>query len=255
VARDSASLEFVRGLQERAARAQPAEHLERIGDWWLRHTGGSSWWVGTVLAHGEADPEELDRRIRAAEDFYARFGATTAMQLAPGVCAAALDGMLAARGYVRSSDLTLMTARADAIDLASSALPVRLDEAPNQAWLEARSAVVGERQAEAAMHARVRARSVFASVTQGDRIVAVGRAVLDDGWAGVFSMRTLPAARRRGAGRSVLGALAGWAVERDAEGLYLQVEGGNEPAVRLYESAGFTATARYHYRSQPARRS
>ena len=75
--------------------------------------------------------------------------------------------------------------------------------------------------------------------------------MLDDGWAGVFGMATVPAARRTGAARAVLGALAAWAAERGAVGLYLQVEGDNAPALRLYESAGFAEAARYSYRTRP----
>jgi GNAT superfamily N-acetyltransferase len=41
--------------------------------------------------------------------------------------------------------------------------------------------------------------------------VAVGRAVAERGWAGVFGMATLPAARRRGAATAVLASLAAWA--------------------------------------------
>lgn len=41
---------------------------------------------------------------------------------------------------------------------------------------------------------------------------------------------------------------AEWAGNRGAERLYLQVEAGNEPARRLYESAGFARSHTYHYR-------
>lgn len=44
----------------------------------------------------------------------------------------------------------------------------------------------------------------------GNGVVAVGRVVADEGWAGVFGMATLPRARGKGAGRSVLAALADW---------------------------------------------
>lgn len=37
----------------------------------------------------------------------------------------------------------------------------------------------------------------------GDDVLAVGRAVVDTGWAGMFSMATLPAAGGKGAVRTV----------------------------------------------------
>jgi hypothetical protein len=51
----------VRALQERAARAVPAEHVERVGGWWLRRSATSSWWTGSVLPHGDAGRDELAR--------------------------------------------------------------------------------------------------------------------------------------------------------------------------------------------------
>jgi ribosomal protein S18 acetylase RimI-like enzyme len=49
--------------------------------------------------------------------------------------------------------------------------------------------------------------------------------------------------------RSVLAALAGWAHERDAEHMYLQVAHDNVPALGLYERMGFVELSRYHYRA------
>jgi ribosomal protein S18 acetylase RimI-like enzyme len=83
----------------------------------------------------------------------------------------------------------------------------------------------------------------------GDDIVAVGRAVADAGWAGVFGMATLPQARSRGAGRDVLATLAGWAGAHEADSMYLQVERDNIPALRLYERTGFREMCGFHYRT------
>jgi ribosomal protein S18 acetylase RimI-like enzyme len=48
----------------------------------------------------------------------------------------------------------------------------------------------------------------------------------------------------------VLGALAAWSAARGTPNLYLQVEGDNEPALRLYAKAGFTTALTYHSRVQ-----
>lgn len=96
---------------------------------------------------------------------------------------------------------------------------------------------------------RVERPSVYARAMSGDDVVAVGRAVADAGWAGVFGMATLPEARGRGAAHSVLAALADWAGVHGADRMYLQVERDNVPALRLYERAGFTEVCGYHYRT------
>jgi GNAT superfamily N-acetyltransferase len=138
-------------------------------------------------------------------------------------------------------------------------LPVHLAERPSRAWFAAWCGLHGaevEPGAEWDLLARVPAPAAYAAVLGGtgarDGIVAVGRTVVDGGWAGVFGMATVPAARRSGAATAVLGALADWAADRGAEGLYLQVERDNRPARRLYAAAGFTPVAAYHYRSRPA---
>lgn len=246
----------MRELQERAARALPAEHVEHLGEWWLRRTASSSWWMGTVLPHGDSDRDELTRRISAAEAFYAETGATPRFQISPGACAPDLDAVLAGRGYGRVGPMSLQAARTSAVraQVATDTSSVRRTETPTPEWFDAWYAVHGEGhdpRGEWDMFDRVGEQSGFASVVADGRIVAVGRTVVDTGWAGVFNMATLPAARGRGAGRAILAALAEWADGRGAEGMYLQVEGDNAPAVRLYAKAGFAEVCAYHYRTAP----
>ncbi|WP_370017424.1 GNAT family N-acetyltransferase [Planotetraspora sp. GP83] len=91
--------------------------------------------------------------------------------------------------------------------------------------------------------------SAYACAMIGEDVLAVGRAVADTGWAGVFGMATLPKARGKGAARGVLAALASWARAHEADRMYLQVERDNIPALRLYERMGFTELCGYHYRT------
>lgn len=247
--------ETVRGLQERAARALPAEHVEHIGGWWLRRSASSSWWRGTVLPHGEAGRDELARRVPVAERFYAGFGMATRFQVSPGACPADLDATLAERGYRWDGPMSLRTA--STVDVRVQARPggpgVRLDETPTTAWFEAWYAVHGQGsdpQVEREVRGRVAQPSAYASALGADGVIAVGRAVADAGWAGVFDMATLPDARGRGAARSILASLADWATARGADGMYLQVESDNDPALRLYDRTCFTEVCGYHYRTE-----
>jgi N-acetylglutamate synthase len=99
------------------------------------------------------------------------------------------------------------------------------------------------------MLGRVERPAAYACTMIGDDVVAVGRAVADAGWVGVFGMATLPQARGKGAANSVLAALAGWAGAHEADRMYLQVERDNIPALRLYDRAGFSEICGYHYRT------
>jgi RimJ/RimL family protein N-acetyltransferase len=243
----------VRALQERAARALPAEYVEESGGWWLRHAPDCSWWVGTVLPHGGgATPGELERRVAGAEEFYARRGAVARFQIAPGACPEGLDALLAGRGYRRRSPVSLRVAATEEVLARTSPRTprVRVDDRPSPEWFEVWHAVNGGGgRSERDLLARVRRPSAYACAMAGPEAVAVGRAVADDGWAGVFGMATLPWARGRGAARGVLAALARWAAAQGARRMYLQVEADNAPALRVYERAGFAERCGYHYRT------
>ncbi len=230
---------MVRELQERAARALPASRVVRVDGWWLRQAPGCSWWVGTVLPHGS--PPDLEGRVASTERFYA---GDARFQITEGVCPPDLDRLLTDRGYRRGGTMSLMTAPA-----ARSARGAALTDRPTREWFEAWHSVHGgDAEAEWNLLSRVSHPSAYASVVDGDRIVAVGRAVADTEWTGVFGMATLPEARGRGAAAAVLATLSDWSTAH-GERIYLQVERDNLPARNLYERAGFREVSGYHYRA------
>jgi GNAT superfamily N-acetyltransferase len=89
--------------------------------------------------------------------------------------------------------------------------------------------------------------SVFASVRQQERTVAVGAACFSEGWCGVHGMRTLPAQQGRGLATKVLAALGRAARERGVERCFLQVQQDNAAACSLYAARGFATAWAYAY--------
>ena len=248
---------MVRALQERAARALPAEHVKDVQGWRLRHDPRCAWWVGTVLPHGAVRPGQLVHMVARAEEFYASHSAVARFQISPGACAEGLDALLAERGYHRQCLTSLQVASTARVlhQAPASAPRVRLYDRPTRAWFEIWHAVHGhgsDSRSESGMLNRVTQPCAYACAMIGHDVVAVGRAVADTGWAGVFGMATLPEARGKGAGRAVLAALARWAAVHQAGRMYLQVERDNTPALRLYELTGFSEICSYHYRTAAA---
>ncbi len=239
-------------LLERAARATPAAVEDRGSGWWLRHTDGNAWWSGAVLAHNGSDDGRLDERIEAAEHFYAQRDAPARFQVCPG-CPQDLDRMLADRGYRWDAPISLQTMDvAEPVEArAAPGLDVRVGSGPDPGWLAGLAMTGGPGtlvEHDTRLLNRVGLRSAYVTVFAHGGPVAIGRAVADDGFTGVFAMATAPGARRRGAARLVLSAIARWACEQDAPRLYLQVERSNTAACRLYAAAGFTEVSTYHYR-------
>jgi GNAT superfamily N-acetyltransferase len=248
---------LVRGLQDRVARAHPAEHTEDDRGWRLRLAPGCAWWVATVQPHRDAGRREVLQRVLEAERFYARHRTPARFQVSPPACPEALDTVLASRGYDRRSPMSLQAASTAAVrrrDLvpASRSLEIRLDHGLTPSWFDVWHGLHGEGAdpaAERQMLGRVAQPTAYAAALMGGEVVGIGRVVADTGWAGVFGMATVPRARGRGVARAVLAALAGWAARCGTERMYLQVERDNGTGLRLYGESGFRELSRYHYRS------
>lgn len=242
----------LRVLQECAAHAQPVEHVEDADGWWLRRTASASWWLASVLPHG-GGRGELAWRVARAEAAYRAWRTPLSFQISPGVCPDGLDDLLDKRGYYEDAPISLRVARTADVRaaLGPGALEARVERRLGDAWFGVWHAVQGHGTPgpDRANLERLRLPSAYASIILGGKVVAVGRAVLDAGWAGLFGLATLPEARGRGAGRQVVRALADWAGVQGAQGMYLQVEAGNAAANALYAKAGFTEALRYHYRA------
>jgi GNAT superfamily N-acetyltransferase len=203
-----------------------------------------------VLAHGPAD--NLGERIDAAERFYAEREASARFQLCSD-CAAGLDAALHGRGYRWDAPITLLTrvARAPEEVALPPALTIRVDASLTTEWLAVSSATnqaVTDVEHETRLLRSIDRRAAYVTLLADGDPVGIGRAVAEAGWTGVFSMATTVRARRRGVARLVLSAIAGWADAHGAPRLYLQVEQSNAAARRLYDVAGFTQLALYHYR-------
>jgi GNAT superfamily N-acetyltransferase len=191
--------------------------------------------------------------LAAAEKFYGRRRMRPLAQVATGSWA---DQQLTARGWTD----THPDAGGVEVHLAGvAALCRRLGEVDTSAVVHeprvSRAWLVGNGRALAryeAVEATLRLEeAVFASVLDGDRQVARGRTNVDRDWSFFADLTVQPPHRRRGLARVIMADAARWAAERGATVMLLQVESGNGPALRLYESLGFERHHRYRYLVAP----
>ena len=234
--------------------------------WRLRAAGGFTNRANSVLATGEPGTP-VPQAIQAAEAWYAERGlpcmfavpwALDAVLLPDGARDTELDAELRQRGYGLDCPTLMCTAatrevaalRPGAVPLAGG-LRLDLADEPDEAWADIyryRGAPLPDLGRRVLMSAPAQ---VFVSVRDGSRTVAVARGASSRGWTGVTAMLVAESHRRQGLGREVLGAIAGWALDRGDRSAYLQVADANPPARALYASAGFVAHHGYHYRLLP----
>lgn len=233
-------------LQRVAARGWRALEEDRLGDWLLRAAGGFTGRANSALVVGDPGVP-LTEAVTAVADWYTDRGLTPAAML-PGVQARRADAAFAAAGWQRGEAVLVLTAPLGSHP--APAVPVDLSPDPDDDWLA--TYADGAALPPAARRVLTSAEDVvFAAVRRGPETVAVARGVLTDGWLGVSAVQVGPAHRRQGLGTALLDALRGWAADRGAHSVYLQVTEGNAPARDLYRRAGLIEQHRYWYRRLP----
>jgi N-acetylglutamate synthase len=197
------------------------------------------------LAHSAPAPSVL-QDIEAA---YARRNLPVMLRLPAIPSFDSFRSMLAARGYREETVSEVQTASASKVRAISDAGAVEVFDSPTPDWA---SVFLGEGFDPVDGASRVNklgraTGSLFALVRDGDRPVAAGAAAFSHGWASVHGMRTAQDRRGRGLAGSVLATLAGAAIERGYDRLFLQVATENAGAKSLYGRAGFALVWTYSY--------
>ncbi len=239
-------------LEEAAFAAWPAARVRALGPWRLRFMHGITNRGNSAWAGPGAPPGELDAAIDEVERFYAGYALAPTFQVTP-LSDARLDARLAERGYLVVDPTSLQWAPVERVAALAERARARCEAELSEEWFE----VSGRRgrfhsaatDVYAALLGRLAGRAGFASARdERGAVAAVGLTVVAPPLAGVFSMLTLAAQRRRGLGAAVLVAIAHFAAVRGARQLYLQVETNNPPALALYARSGFRESHPYHYR-------
>ncbi|MEW5958140.1 MAG: GNAT family N-acetyltransferase [Chloroflexota bacterium] len=250
---------LIHQLESLSFNAWPAALVRLVDGWRVRYN-----WQVTRRANS-AWPNESHKRLELAtklawvEEFYRQWNCRVRYQICPASVPANLDDILAERGYTSQARTAVQTAAVATVlsrALPNPAFKVTITGGVSQAWLATYRQIeqLSKPAAEIRLSIlqRIRPCSGYALVQAGGRPVAVGLAVAEQGWCGIFCMATQVDFRRQRAAATILHSLAGWSQEQGATQLYLQVMENNEPAQALYGRAGFETVYHYHYRESPA---
>jgi N-acetylglutamate synthase len=244
------SLRAARELEEVSARGWPPIESTWLGRWWLGASAGFTSRANSVRPLGSPGVP-LDDALAFAGSWYAQRGLPTRIRLVRG---ASLDRELRRRGWsagFETSVQTVTVARATSRleELGADPAGVEVRDAPSSDWL--RLFRGGEVPPAALSVLTGCPLTAFATVTDGDGTLAIGRGSVDQAWTGLTAIEVARRGRRRGYAKAVVAALLSWAGEQGATRVYLEVLRTNAPAIALYQSLGFAEQHRYLYR-EPA---
>lgn len=242
----------IEALERATVLAVSPDAQAEIAGWILPFDAGT---VGRAksavpLTHATPGPSEL-REIEAA---YAQRALPVMLRIPVLPAFESFRALLAVQGYREETCTEVQIAPAAAVQAVSADAPAELLATPDAAWA---SVFLGEGFDPVDGAGRVKklgraAGSLFATIVDNGRPVAAGAAAFGHGWSSVHGMRTAQDSRGRGLAGRVLATLAGAAIERGYDQVFLQVAAENATAKSLYRRAGFTPAWTYSYWSKRA---
>jgi N-acetylglutamate synthase len=236
-------------LEATVARGWRAAETAELGGWLLRATGGFTSRANSVLPL-RAPGRPLDEALDTVRAWYAERGLPARLQL-PVEARRLLDAELAERGWSAESPTHVLAARLDMLPdaAAGDAPPVRIADAPDDAWLGRYRGGAATDVARGLLSRHDRAG--FAAVSVDGTTLAIGRGTVDGEWLGVTAVEVDESARRLGLATAVMRALWRWGAARGARRSHVEVAVDNGAALALYQGLGYWQHHDYHYRRDP----
>lgn len=235
-------------VERAAVNAWPALESRRIDGWLWRFSQGGSYRANSVSTL-DYTGRDLAASITAVEDLYKARGGKLQFQISQVSAPKQLDQALAERGYRIESPVITM-AKPVAYDVESALEGIGWGPQPDPRWLHIYGSVIDEsrRRVVRRILERVPQPRAFVFYRQNRITFSTALGVCEDGMVCIACVATREETRRRGGARKVLAGIEAWARTQGAHTLHLQVDADNAAAIKLYQSLGFEAVGRMHYR-------
>ena len=239
---------LVRALEHHSAMAWPAPELVQINGWEVRFTPGSRSRRVNCVTPIDPAAGKLTETLHLAKKLCDARNLPCTLRVTPLGGRELADWMQTQPLGLTGDATSVQLAPLGGLAPAPSVAMIANELTPE--WLKGLAAS-GADEAERALIARLLANvtmpQAFAVVLENGEPVAVGRAAVYQGLAGLFHIATSAAHRRKGYGHAIVSALMNWAREHNAMRAYLQVVAANAPAVALYRHFGFREAYLYDY--------
>lgn len=237
----------IRTLEELTLATSPAIHQRNYDGWVLRASHTDTRRANSTTAlHPSTLP--LLEKIDFCEAWYRRHQQPTIMRLTTPLSPTELDALLETRGYRREGETIVMTAPVTANEV-TPPLGTRLLTRTAEEGIADLHRLKGSNAAlvaqDIARQALWRGDETYLALKTINGVAAVGLARVENGFAGVFNMRTAESQRGNGYATALVAALLAWGHAHGAHTAFLQVESDNQAALAAYRKFGFVERYRY----------
>jgi GNAT superfamily N-acetyltransferase len=230
----------------------PAEQL-LIDGWLVRYSPGKAKRARCInaIAPGRLS---LSQRIALCEPVYEGAGLPMIMRITPFSAPAGLDDALDMLGWRRFDDTRAMVLA----DFVPPQVPPPgtgfcVEPIDSESFAEVIGRLRGSPPLQRIAHAQRLARApvphTALMVRRDGEVVACGQMAIETNLVGLYDVFTAASQRGRGLGRLLCMHLLQRAHELGARNAYLQVDGDNASARRVYQRLGFADAYAYHYRT------
>ena len=249
-------IDLLSRIEDASLNASAAPQQRWIDGWLVRYNAGKARRSRSIHALA-AGRFPLQHKMKLAAELFDAAGLPLVFRITPFSQPADLDEQLAALGFavVDRTDVMVCTA------LPAAGLPWAVagtvwEILNGAAYAQAVGALRGSSPAERDAHAQRLAQSPvpyqgFAVRHESDaQLLACGQMALESDMVGLYDVFTEPQARGQRLAHRLCERMLSLAANQGARISYLQVQGDNFSAQRVYQRLGFARAYGYHYRQR-----
>ena len=239
--------ENIRTLEHISLRAWAALETELYDGWHLRYAKGYTGRANSVQPL-DSSSLPLNEKIAYCENWYATRNLPCIFRLTSMMQPPELETHLENRDYERYNETLVQTAPLAPMDVSLDSR-FHSNDTVSDDWL----AAWGKWNNVPQQHIAT-AKTMLSKKSETDTCfawiddIAVGLAVCEGQFAGLFDIVVNPDYRQQGFGKALVASLLAWSKRVGASTAYLQVVANNAPALVLYDKLGFTTHHHYWYR-------